>query len=179
VRGETGRHEPHRRRGRRRADGPELLQLVLERQAVPALCLCRGRAVSGHRRRARQDVPHELLLGGLARGADGRGDPAAGRGDLLVRLPLQAAVELRLAEAGEGDVRVRVDEAGDGGRAVRVDVVVDLKLGREVALAADEGEAAVLDHQHRAVEHAQLAHGPAAGGGGAEGRRHLGEVSDQ
>ena len=152
VRGQAGRHEADRRGGVGVADGAELLQLALPSPARtrswPRRWWCRSAPSCAARART---FVVSCSSRGLARGAHGGGDPAAGRRDLLVGLALQPAVELRLAQAGERDVRVRVDEARDGRGPARVEVVVDGQPAGRSLSRPDEGEASVADHDDRVL----------------------------
>jgi hypothetical protein len=99
----------------------------------------------------------QLFERGAPRRVDGRDDPAPGRGDLGVALPLQALVELALAVTRPGNVRVRIDEPrqrglpppveddvlGEGRLPVEPDVlVVRSDPGQQPALRDERG---VLD----------------------------------
>src|SRR5581483_6255985 len=96
-------------------DGAQLFQLTLDVQPVSAFRLCGRRSITRHHPRPFEHVLRELLLGCRARRAYRGCDAATGCRDLLVRLTLQPPVELRFAEACEGQMRVRIDEAGNRG----------------------------------------------------------------
>ena len=151
VGGEQGRHQVHRMPAGGRADGAQLLELVLRVEAVAALRLGGGGAPGEHRSMPPEDVAPPAPPRSPARvAAHGREDAAAGGGDLLVGLAGEARRELLLAAAGPGEVGVGIDEAGDQRAAAAVE---PLGLGQLAEAAPpllgrpDEGDAAVAaDH---------------------------------
>ena len=95
---------------RAREDRGELLPLVREVEPVARLRLAERRAVDEHPVEAPAHVRRERLEE-AARRRDGGDDAAAECRDARVRLALQPAVELVLAEAVPGQVGVRVDRS--------------------------------------------------------------------
>jgi hypothetical protein len=110
-----------------------------------------------------------------------RCDPAARRRDLLVRFALKPAVELRLAVAGEWQMRMRVDKARNRGGAARVEIGIDgcVEIGVNIRLASDECEAAVADDDDRILVDGELAQRTAAQRAAAERRGDLGQIANQ
>ncbi len=122
----------------------------------------------------------ELFLGGRARGADGREDPAAGGVQLLVGRARGAEGELLDAVAREAGVRVAVDEPGDRAQAAAVELL-DLALERsEVAHRPDPGDVALLTEDIGVDNHLDLPERAAAQRCiDARRRDELGEIADE
>ena len=177
MRRETGRDETNGRALVRLGDGTELLQLVLHIQPVTALGLGGRRAVTRHRARSLEHVLNEALLRRGASGTNSGSDAAARRGDLFVRFALQAAIELRFAEAGPRQMGVRVDEAWNCGCSAGVEVFGDGDACPP--LRTDVGDAAVAHDDHRVVVNLDVAHRRSARAGAPSRCGDLGEVADQ
>src|SRR5581483_1749327 len=95
-----------------------------------------------------------------------------------VRLPLQPPVELRFAEACEGQMRVRIDEAGNRGRTVRIDVFRDVEA-RHALLGPGIHDPLAVDHDGCAVVNGEVAHRSTAKTAAARGSSELSEVADE
>jgi hypothetical protein len=95
---------------RRERDRFQALELVLERQAVAALRLDRGRAEREEAIEVQHQALRELFLRRRTHAARRRQDPAAFGRDLGVGRAARAQLELVLARGGEHRMRVRVDE---------------------------------------------------------------------
>ncbi len=124
--GELRRHGMRAQEGRRSAgiaDHAELRELGVMVEAVAGFRLERRRPGAEHPGDVALERHAQPLVAGLARRADRREDPAAGRVELLVRRPAGAERELLHAIAGEARMRVAVDEPGDGGHSAPVELL--------------------------------------------------------
>ncbi len=117
--------------------------LVVDREAVPALDLDGGRALGAHLRDAAGHEGAQGVVVGRPGGSDGDPDAAT-----VVGLPGHAGRELLAAVPGEHQVRVRVDEAGQHGPAADVDLAVS---GRRLRRRTHPRDIAVLDDDRRVV----------------------------
>ncbi|MCK6477595.1 MAG: hypothetical protein L6Q35_12275 [Phycisphaerales bacterium] len=101
-------------------NGPEHLELVLEREPVAALDLDGGGAAAQHDVEPMPEEVGELGLRGGADGSDRGHDAAAGGEDLEVRGAAPPQVPLVEAAARETRVRVAIDKAGHEHASPRV-----------------------------------------------------------
>ena len=131
----------------------------------------------GHGASPLHDVADELLFARRSSGPHGRGDAAAGRGDLLVGLAAQPAVELRLTVPGKGKMGVRIDKAGNRRRPSAVEVFIN--SNGVIALRSDISEPSVANDDDGIVVHRELAHRGAADAGRSDRSSDLREVPDE
>lgn len=94
------------------ADDPQHLAFAGQVEAVAGLDLQRRHAVAQQGLQALARAGQQFFLAGLAGGAYGVGDTAAGGGDLGVADALQALLEFAAAVAAEHRVGVAVDQPG-------------------------------------------------------------------
>src|SRR5206468_8644866 len=122
VRGEVGDRDVDRRIRLRARKQTELPQLLVRIEAVPALHSDRRRAELG----GVGDTPHEqceqLVVAGVARRANGRVDPAAGREDRQIISAAFPGREFLPALARVAEMRVRIDEAWHDDAALDIDI---------------------------------------------------------
>jgi hypothetical protein len=174
---EVGRYQLNRLEAGQGADGAQLLELVLRRQAVAALALDRGDAEGQHALEARQVLVNKLLFGGGADGLGGDADSAAGLHDGEVGFAGQTSGELSAAVTGPGDVGVRVDEAGDDETAAGRPGAGG-RVGGCVGGRAEPGDAAGVNEQGRVVDGGDLPHARPGERAGRDAQQRA-DVGDQ
>src|ERR1019366_8251758 len=118
---EEGRDDTQRERVLEAADHAERLELVVEREAVPALDLDGGGAVSGESPQPRQREREQLVLGAAAEVPHGGMDSPALLRDLHVAEAGGAQFLLLVTRLSENAVRVRVHEAWCQDSAIAID----------------------------------------------------------
>ena len=102
------------------------LQFAVEIEAVARLDLDRGHAIGEQRCGPRQRRGEQGIVVERARRVDGRGDAAAGAGDLFVAGAVQAHVEFVGAVAAEDEMGMAVDQARrDPGTGHRFDLAAE------------------------------------------------------
>ena len=155
VEREQGRNDPHRFAFAQLPCDPEQPQLAGGVESIAGLDLD-GRAAAGHQRvEAEPALIEEIGVGRSLGFGYGRGDSAAGPGDLLVARAGAAHRMLVGAVAGEDQMGVAIDQArGDPGPAERVDLLraVAGKLGALADAndpAVGDADRAILDHPER------------------------------
>ena len=151
------------------AGDAEHAELGVAVEAVAGLDLDGGHAFGDQGVDAGEGTGEERRLVGLAGGADGGHDAAAGAGQLLVGGAFEAHLELAGAVAAEDHVGVAVDERR--GDEAAGEVALGQAAAAEVGGGADGGDAAVLDGNGGVGEEAV--------GGGAELHRGDGGVGQE
>ena len=178
---ETGRDQANGRSAGGRADRTQLLELILEIQAIPALGLGGRRSPRRHPRRALQNELDERVFVGTSRLPHGRSDSTAAGGDRLVTFAVETAIELRLTRPREREVRMRVDETRQGSSSPGVHLVVQIpdQIPRKVRLRSDPLDQFIPDDDRSVGNDSQCPHRRSTGSFVTDGSSDLCEIADQ
>ena len=95
---------------------------------------------------------HQLVHPGVAGGAHGGEDAAAGRQDLQVGFALQAHLELGRPVACPDQVGVRIDKAGQHQHAAGIQARL-VRVAPQQVFAGAKGFNQAVAHQHRTIWH--------------------------
>ena len=134
------------------ANDAQLCELGLSIEPVSGLGLVRRRSAAQHPGGVEAECSRQSLLPCLARGANGREDPAPRCVELLVAGTCGAQRKLRDAIAREARVRVAVDEPRNRTQPATVDLLDFPAQRREVAHCPNGGDTALLAEDVRALD---------------------------